>query len=291
MSLRALLFLGALSGCGAGPGTARDPLIGGAADDGDPAVVSFAVGGYPACSGSLVGKNTVLTAGHCARLLGDGIFYDVRFGADARKPTRTVKVTEQLAHPQYSAEGAPYDFALLRLHDAVTDVTPLPLGTAPLSDADVGADLRHVGFGVDDEAAASGGGFKRTATWPLARVDDDFLYSGGAAGQTCTGDSGGPALLLRDGVEQLVGVVSDGPDCHSAGWDGRVDRVAPWVRDTAQGWAGTHQACSAAPGPAWLWFAAVALSRRRRARAHRFPAGDRSSSPGTGGTAPHAGSR
>jgi V8-like Glu-specific endopeptidase len=239
-------------------------IIGGTPDGTDPAVVSFSVGGYPACTGTLIAENVVLSAGHCANALGTSVTYEVHFGADSRKPDKRVNVDEQRAHPNYTAEGAPFDLSLFHLREPVTDVTPLELDTDSPTDADLGATLRHVGFGVEAE---SGGetGTKREATWPLDRLDGDFLYSGGAGAQTCNGDSGGPALLTRNGVERVVGVVSDGPDCHSTGWDQRVDRGADWIAATLKEWtvATPKQGCSAAPG-APLVLLALGLARRRK---------------------------
>lgn len=229
----------ALAACGAPAqptSRALQPIVGGADDPGDPEVVALLVDGWPACSGTLVSPTAVLTAGHCANLIGTSDKYAVAFGSDASQPTRRVQVVEQVTHPQYTAMGAPYDFAMLRLAQPVTDVAPAVLGTAPLSQADVGAPIRHVGFGVSDEAAGTGRGIKRTVTYAITEVDPDVVWSGGS-GQTCEGDSGGPGFLGRDGGEQLVGVVSDGPNCHDAGWDGRADLVADWVGQTAAAWA------------------------------------------------------
>jgi V8-like Glu-specific endopeptidase len=239
-------------------------IIGGSPDAADPAVVSFTVGGYPACSGTLISENVVLSAGHCANALGAGVTYEVHFGPDARKPEKRVNVDAQRAHPNFTAEGAPFDLALFHLREPVGDVTPLELDTASPTDADLGAPLRHVGYGVEAE---SGGetGTRRDATWPLDRLDADFLYSGGAGAQTCLGDSGGPALLTRGGVERVVAVVSDGPDCHSTGWDQRVDRGADWIASTLQEWAiaPPKQGCSAAPGIPMMLLA-LGLFRRRQ---------------------------
>ena len=87
----------------------------------------------------------------------------------------------------------------------------------------MGAPIRHVGFGINEEAAGTGLGTKRQATYPITEVDPLIVSSNGPGQQTCIGDSGGPGFLTRSGVEQVAAVVSDGPNCHDAGWDGRVD--------------------------------------------------------------------
>ena len=217
------------------PHLQRQAVVGGIADPGDPAVVAFLGGGLQTCSGSLVGPAAVLTAGHCAHALGD-VPYTVAFGSDSSHPTQSVAVAEQVLHPQYTGEGQGYDFALLHLAEPVASVAPLSLATTPLTATDVGTAIRHVGFGVSDPATGEGAGTKRQVTYPITQVDPLVVWSGAAGEQTCTGDSGGPGFITRGGVEQLAAVVSDGPDCYDAGWDGRVDGVAPWIEITIAGW-------------------------------------------------------
>lgn len=278
----------ASSACGSSSGeplgVVSSPIVGGTDDVADPAVVAVVneTLNLTLCSGVLVGPRTVLTAGHCN-------FANVtaRFGSDASAPTRSVPVLTTLLHPKYTAEGAPYDFALLELETAVTDVAPLPLRTTALSDADVGKTiLRHVGFGVSDEATKTGAGHKRSVSYPVTKVTDVLVYSGAPGKQTCDNDSGAPALVVDpDGVERIAGIVSDGPNCHEDGWDGRVDLadVASFVASTRSAWEAppasappaASSGCAAAPGRAprstsslpWLFGVAIAsmcLARSRR---------------------------
>ncbi len=118
-------------------------------------------------------------------------------------------------------------------------IAPVAVDHAPLADGDVGRTLRHVGFGVTDDATGDGVGTKRTVSYPLHRIDAMLIYSGAPGQQTCDGDSGGPALMTtRQGSELLVAVVSDGPDCQLSqdGWDDRVDLVKDWIIQTVSAW-------------------------------------------------------
>lgn len=229
-----------LAGCG--PDAARtipraqQPIVGGTDDPGDPEVVALLVDKAQWCTGTLVSPTTVLTAGHCANPIGPSNAYAVGFGEDASHPTRVVKALEEVPHPQYTAEGAPYDFALVHLAEPVVDVPVAQVRRAPLSQTDVGAQIRHVGYGISDELDRTGRGTRRTSTYPVLEVDPLIVWSGSATSQTCDGDSGGPGFMRVDGGEELAGVVSDGPNCHDAGWDGRVDVVADWVMQTAAAW-------------------------------------------------------
>lgn len=223
-------------------------IVGGSADDADPAVVSLWWQGFSVCSGVLVSKTAVLSAAHCPA---PPESIEIRFGADASHPTGRRLVADVVRHPQATDEGAPYDFALYRFSDPVTDVVPLGLSTAAVT---VGEQVRHVGFGVSDETAQTGGGQKRTVSYPVTRVEDAIYYSGASGEQTCNGDSGAPALVSNGVSDEVVGIVSDGPDCHHDGWDGRADKIAEWVRDTvaadapAPAPAAQDSGCGAAPG-------------------------------------------
>ena len=198
-------------------------IIGGAPSD-DEAVVCLSADTLPVCSGVLIGKRAVLTAGHCINALGTGVTYFVNFGADCTRPRLRRKVEEQLTHPSYTAEGAAFDLGLVKL-GADADVTPRELGDAQ---ADVGSVIRHVGFGTSQEQPMGGRGARLTVSHAVLRVDADFIWSGDATANTCLGDSGGPALL----DERVLAVVSDGPDCHSASADQRVDRGREWIDAT-----------------------------------------------------------
>ena len=218
----------------------------------------------PVCSGVVIGKRTVLTAGHCINTVGPGVTYWVNFGPDCRAPSHRLKVKSQRAHPQYTAEGAPFDLGLLELVSDVS-VTPVALGTLAVDASLVGQQVRHTGYGADGESPLTGWGTQRTVTHPLTRLDDDFLYSGDTRANTCTGDSGGPLFI----GEALLAVVSDGPDCHSEGHDQRIDRGREWIDASLAEFEPMtttmpppKQGCDASAG-AVLVLLTLALGRRR----------------------------
>jgi secreted trypsin-like serine protease len=229
----------ALAACAApGLSTTESAIRGGSVDDADPAVAALSVlGFYGYCTATLISHHTVLTAGHCNLDGLDAIEAD--FGTRSDVPSQSIEVVEVKLHPMYTAEGKPYDLALMKLATDPVGITPVALNATALADGDAGRMLRHVGFGVTDDATGAGGGTKRTVSYPLHRIDALLIYSGDTGKQTCDGDSGGPALMTTgQGTELLVGVVSDGPDCQLSqdGWDDRVDLVKDWIVQTVSAW-------------------------------------------------------
>jgi V8-like Glu-specific endopeptidase len=217
--------------------TSRQAIVNGVNDPGDPATVALLSSGSAFCSGTLIAPHTILTAGHCIGGTISGRSVD--FGPDIGHAVKQIPYADQKKHPRFTAEGAPYDFGLVRLQDAVFDVSPVSLNRAPLAQSLVGHDTRHVGFGRNNENAtgATGLGTKRQATYPITQITDMLVYSGGAA-QTCSGDSGGPGFFTDPVTHQEVeiSVVSDGPNCHDIGWDMRVDVGADWIDATLAQW-------------------------------------------------------
>ncbi len=206
-------------------GTSASAIVGGGADTGDLAVVALTVKGATLCTGALIGPHVVLSAGHC---VGDTAV----FGSTVSTATQKVAVSKIVKHPKYTGMGQDYDVAVFLLDEDVTAVDPLLVNTTRvLSDADVGTDVRHVGFGVTVENTPLGIGTKNKITYPITKVEPIKLWSGGNGKQTCIFDSGGPVLMHIDGVEQIVAVVSDGPNCHDPGYDDRVDapEIAAWI--------------------------------------------------------------
>lgn len=234
-----------------------EAIIGGTLANGDPAVVAMAIrygSGYESvCTGTLIAPKTVLTAAHCIYAYGTNLQYFVTFGTYSSTPTRAVQVTSQHKHASYNQSA--YDFGILRLASPVLDVTPIAINESAMTQSLIGRPIRHVGFGLT-VAGGMTSGTKREVSYGLRRVTPLTIESGASGKQTCQGDSGGPGFMVMPGGtrEVLVGVVSYGDqNCAYEGYDGRVDAVAPWIRQTMGAWeqptCATDGACVAGCTP------------------------------------------
>lgn len=156
------------------------------------------------CTGAVIADRAVLTAAHCF-LNGSVISPRIRSNG------RSIPVRKISTHPNFTLENPPrFDVAVLHLASPI-DVAPLPL----LQSEAISSNLEFAlyGYGVDE--AGSSGKLKR-ATMRIAG-SDAFTFSAvyeDGAGNSCSGDSGGPALIAGRGIDQtgIIGMVIGGTD-------------------------------------------------------------------------------
>jgi hypothetical protein len=228
MRTRLLAFLLALlAGCGEGLEVEQRamPILNGVPDAGHPAVGML---GNIFCTATLVGSRTVLTAAHC---LHDSNPYTFVLGE------KTYPAAKVIPHPDWTeVDSLPElpnadwkfsinDIGVLLLADQVLGIEPMRLATQTPA---VGQTVTLVGFGV---TSTGGGGQKNKVDNVVGNVGAGFVLFGnyggltGGDGLTCTGDSGGPALVVEDGEERVLAV-------HSMAICGKYSqctRVAPYL--------------------------------------------------------------
>lgn len=204
-------------------GQRQAAIVNGQTYNGHPSVGQLQIGGSGLCTATLIGKRTVLTAAHC--IGSSHTFYVGGKGYQAVSAKR---------HPQYSSYTQIYDIAVIILGSE----PPITPSAIPSSAPTLGMEVTLIGYGVTSENG-SDSGVKRIAKNTIAQLDAtemNFLGAGGSKGNTCYGDSGGPAFATINGQEVVVGVTSRGtPPCGVDGIDTRVDAYRSWITTEANG--------------------------------------------------------
>jgi len=231
-----LALVVAAGGCDSGPDLLEQsaaPIIGGIEESGYPAVVMTSTSGG-SCTGTLIGRRTILTAGHCVidsirAGLNSGV---ARFGSGGGAGFTDSRNFAQLAAHRYYSTFQFYDIALIRLaDDAPADVEPMRFNLDPLPDNFVGEMVRVVGFGVSDGVNQTGFGTKRSILIEVDSMGPHHLGFGDAGHNICQGDSGGPTFMndFPDG-EVAIAVSSYGADnCRAESRVARTDTYADWL--------------------------------------------------------------
>jgi len=213
---------------GVGPGDRRVPVD--AAGDPWRSVVRVQTNLAGRCTGALVGRRTVLTAGHClfnprTRRFLQASSLHVLFGYDRGDYTGHVTVVRVATDPAYDPAAAPMlggDWAILTLAEPAPDsVPPLPVSMAPLRP---GTPLMFGGYSQDRAQIL----MADTACHLLGE-------SGGLLVHDCDatrGTSGGPLLVRMAEGAGLGGVGANGGGWAVAGV-GVAAGNAPAVRNFA----------------------------------------------------------
>ena len=224
------------------------------------------VGRRAHCSGTLIDKQVLLTAGHCT---GPGKFgippflrLFVSLAVDALDQATWLPVTRVVPHPSlppcpgppgcdpttqdvfHAGDPGIADTGLVFLSQPVLDLAPAKLAAPGFLETRKGArtPMTIVGYPLPspDAEESDWDGLRRFRTSRLTAVLDDTWATWSLPSDVCFGDSGAPIFLnLRPGggaqTERLVANVSDGGiDCLSANTNARLDTeaVQTWIRQT-----------------------------------------------------------
>ncbi|XP_064472397.1 trypsin-1-like [Ornithodoros turicata] len=243
-------------------------VVGGrAAREGEfPWQVSLQRNGYHFCGGSIISRNTVVTAAHCVRRFGPERLSVEAGKTDFRRfaaHSQNRRVKWIISNEKFGTSGMRHDIALLKLEEPFdfegSDgyVAPICLpDPAPEQSSPLQGNIIVSGWGATREGGSPTPGMQ-TVSIPL---ENDYLcmwqYSrflpipgtlydrktmicaaarfGGK--DSCQGDSGGPAIQKQNGTAVLVGVVSFGRGCgrfNNAGVYTRVSHYLDWIRENS----------------------------------------------------------
>ena len=213
----------------------EDDILGGTVDKVDRSVVAISVYNQKTnhtCSGAIVAPHVVVTAAHCVdpRDVGADNAIKVFMGDtfDSPWPWLYKPIKEFHVHPDYNPNNlfAGNDIAVIITSGALAQ-PPMPMNRVALSPADVGQPIRFVGFGRTDASKPESVGRRFQTTLSISLVTAKLVSSQGPTSSTCKGDSGGPGLIKRNGVEFIAGINSFGPaDCKGGNSSTRMDVFA-----------------------------------------------------------------
>jgi hypothetical protein len=184
------------------------PIVGGTVDSGHPSV-GMVLGDSSLCTGTLIGRFTVLTAAHCITPSG------MRFQIN----NASYNASHITIHPNYCG-GNCHDLALLSLTQQ-PNIAPSPLLKTPPS---VGQSVALVGYGKTGEYN-NDLQVKRLGYNTINQITaSTFSFQGSS--NVCNGDSGGPSFIDNN----LAGVHSTKSGaCGTGGTDMRVDVYYSWI--------------------------------------------------------------
>ncbi|XGC80487.1 trypsin-like serine protease [Bdellovibrio bacteriovorus] len=227
-------------------------IVGGEQVEGTSAVGRSTVGLYDAkigyiCSGTLIARNLILTAGHCVDPKSQNLV--AIFAPEMKKANKEQirKVSKWIVHPNYSTEIVERDMADIAIVK-IEGEAPAGFQVAPLlfNSQLIQNDVRTIvaGYGLNWTIGLKrGAGTLRTTTLTI----DKAYYSQTEAmlGQSlrrgiCSGDSGGPAYVSINGQLHVWGVASRGdslpgfltPKCMLFSVFTRVDAYQTWIEQS-----------------------------------------------------------
>lgn len=200
------------------------------------------------CGASLIARDMVISAAHCA-----GGSYDAIIGRHDHgdRDGETVDVVAEYTHPSYSKNTNNYDVMVLKLaRPTEAVVTPVKInssGSTPSTNAAVTVvgwgvtewgstsdELKEVEVTVVSEQSCRSSYYK---SYGYNAITDAMLCAADPGEDSCQGDSGGPLVVKGTNAEEdlLVGVVSWGQGCAEDNFPGvytRVSSAYDWIRDT-----------------------------------------------------------
>lgn len=177
------------------------------------------------CTGVLIERDLVLTAGHCLSDMGGPSLVVAQFFDSSNRIVRTVQVASGALHPDYAGRASAEDpkpemlgadLAILKLADpAPADRRPIALASRPLDAAKRSSVLLGAGLRVPADEGSAG-------QLRIARVDAEVVTDGPTAvalgvagGSICRGDSGGPVASSAGVWGVVIAIVRKKSLCNS----------------------------------------------------------------------------
>jgi hypothetical protein len=182
-------------------------------------------GGVFVCTGSVIGRHTVLTAAHC-------VMGAQTATSAVHAKSATFSLSGRVRHPKYVLGFPEFDVALVYTN---ADLFAHGLKRIKLlhGPRQAGSAFHQVGYGEHGGGDHSDGDRYVLKNHIDGVQDNYYTYNlQGGTGIACFGDSGGPALARKDGTDYIFAVDSGGSkQTCAAGKEylSRVDVVFGWL--------------------------------------------------------------
>lgn len=175
----------------------------------------------PFCTGVLISKDSLITAGHCAEdLLGTYVHFGLDYAGKTAVRLKIVKVTP---HPDYCDScamsgdqiGNPADISVVQFQGQMPpDFSPVEF--AQKSDIVDGKTVILAGYGMNEKQDYET--IMKVTSVPIKLVGDTEFATNETKNGSCNGDSGGPAFIEIKGRYLLAGITSRGDEaCRRIG--------------------------------------------------------------------------
>lgn len=162
---------------------------------------------FALCSGTAVTERDILTAGHCLISAADEPPVRRVFIQTSKATVEAVRFN---VHPRYNgALETPFDIGMITVGDGM-GVTPVPFLYSKKVEID--DQITVFGYGEDEDGNSAVNQDLKALKAAFMKVTkiDSLIELKRSTGSVCKGDSGGAGILVKDGVEGIIGVNSVG---------------------------------------------------------------------------------
>jgi secreted trypsin-like serine protease len=159
------------------------------------------------CTGNMISSQDVLTAAHC--------FFDRPIRVTVNVAGLREEASRVISHPNVTIDESTgfveNDVAIVKLAVPFNlPSLPILVSRAPVS----GEEIQIFGYGVTEDQTSSNNttGVLRSGEMKISKVNSSFVEAdfNGQGSNTCSGDSGGPALLKVNTQIAIIGLLSTG---------------------------------------------------------------------------------